>query len=71
MTLLRRHRIARGLSQVQLAARLKVDQSTVSLWEAGQIPRPCMIPKLARMLGMDPMTLTRILEPEMNGKELA
>jgi transcriptional regulator with XRE-family HTH domain len=66
VTMLRRHRLAAGLTQTALAKRLKVVPSTVSLWESGTIPSPEMIPKLARMLGIDPMTLTRVLEPEMD-----
>jgi transcriptional regulator with XRE-family HTH domain len=66
MTLLRRHRLAAGLTQTALAKRLKVVPSTVSLWESGNLPHPEMIPKLARLLGVDPMTLTRVLEPEMS-----
>lgn len=65
MTLLRRHRIAAGLTQTALAKRLEVVPSTVSLWESGKMPSPEMIPKIARLLGVDALTLTRILEPEM------
>lgn len=65
VTLLRRHRLSRGLTQTALAKRLKVDPSTVSLWESGAIPTARMIPKLARLLGIDAMTLTRVLEPEL------
>lgn len=65
MTLLRRHRIAKGMSQTALARKLKIVPSTVSLWESGSsIPKPEMIPKLARLLGMDAMELTRVIEPE-------
>lgn len=64
MKLLRRHRIANGLTQGELAKKLDVDQSTVSLWESGQFPHPSVIPKLARFLGISAMELTLILDPD-------
>lgn len=65
MRLLKRHRLAQGMSIAELAARLKVDASTVGAWETGRNnPRPKMYPKLARILGIDPLELTRIVEPE-------
>jgi len=66
MTLLRRHRLARGLTQTALAKRLKLKTpSTISYWESGQsLPSPQWIPKLARVLGVDAMELTRIIEPQ-------
>lgn len=66
MSLLRRHRLAAGLTQTALAKKLKVVPSTVSFWESGSsIPNPAMIPLLARILGIDAMTLTRVIEPEL------
>lgn len=66
MTLLRRHRIAAGLTQAALARKLKVVPSTVSYWESGEsLPSPEFIPPLARLLGVDAMTLTKIIEPEL------
>jgi transcriptional regulator with XRE-family HTH domain len=66
MTLLRRHRVARGLTQTALARKLKIKSpSTVSLWESGvNFPHPDMVPKLARILGVDAMHLTKLIEPE-------
>lgn len=67
MTLLRRHRLAAGLTQTALAKKLKLKTpSTVSLWESGEtIPHPRLIPDLARLLGIDAMTLTRVIEPDL------
>jgi transcriptional regulator with XRE-family HTH domain len=65
MTLLQRHRLAAGLTQTALAKKLKVVPATVSLWESGaNLPHPKQIPVLARILGLDAMTLTRVIEPE-------
>lgn len=65
VTLLRRHRMARGLTQTALAKKLDLSPSAVSLWESGDfMPKASLIPKLARLLGIDPMELTRIIEPE-------
>lgn len=65
MNLLRRHRISRGLNQTDLAKKLGVVPSTVSFWESGDsIPAPKLIPKLARILGIGPMELTRVISPD-------
>ena len=65
MTTLKRARYAKGLSQQQVARKVGVTQSTVGAWEAGEnLPRPVVIPKLARVLGIDAMDLTRFLSPE-------
>lgn len=65
MTLLRRHRIARGFTQTALAKKLGVDPSAVCFWESGaKMPRPELVPKIARIFGMTPMQLTLIIEPE-------
>ena len=67
VTLLRRQRLARGLSQTALAKKLNVVPSTVSLWESGEsCPKAETIPKLARLLGVDSLELTRLIEPEMS-----
>lgn len=66
VTLLRRQRLARGLTQTKLAKKLGLKSpSTVSFWESGEtIPNPELIPKLARLLGVTSIDLTRMLEPE-------
>lgn len=69
MTLLKRHRMAKGMTQTALAKALKLKtQSTVSFWESGQsVPSPKLIPKLARVLGISAMELTRVIEPDGAG----
>jgi transcriptional regulator with XRE-family HTH domain len=65
MTQLRRHRLAAGLDQADLAKRVGVSVSSVSLWESGKsIPRGRMFPKIARVLGIEPIELTRFIQPE-------
>jgi transcriptional regulator with XRE-family HTH domain len=68
MRALKRHRLAKGLSMHDVASRLKVHVSTVGAWETGRnIPRAEIFPKLARVLGVDPLELTKIVEPEPVG----
>jgi ribosome-binding protein aMBF1 (putative translation factor) len=63
MTLLQRHRIARGLTQAGLAIKLNVDASTVCLWESGATaPSPKRVKKLARILGVSAMKVTELIE---------
>ena len=51
-----------GITQVQIAAALNIDQSTVSLWESGKThPRAKLLPKLAKMLGC---TVDELLAPD-------
>jgi transcriptional regulator with XRE-family HTH domain len=64
VTLLRRHRIALGMTQTALAAKMGIAPSTVSYWESGRwLPHPRFIPKLARVLGLDALELTKVLDP--------
>jgi ribosome-binding protein aMBF1 (putative translation factor) len=63
VTLLQRHRIARGLTQTALAGKLHVSPSAVSLWESGEsVPSPSRIKKLARLLGVSALKLTELIE---------
>ncbi len=66
MTLLQRHRKARGLTQTKLAKRLKLKTpSTISKWESGESePNPALLPKLARIFGINALELTRVIAPE-------
>jgi len=58
---LRRLRIERGLSQVQLSERMYVTQSTVARWENGsRLPDAAMISRLAQCLGVDVNTLLSV-----------
>lgn len=65
VSFLKRHLIANGLSGSALARKLKVTPAAVTRWLSGQsTPKPKYVPKLARMLGIDPMELTRIIMPD-------
>jgi transcriptional regulator with XRE-family HTH domain len=65
MTLLRRHRLAKGLTIIQVASRLRVTAATVQGWETGQWkPRPEMYPKIGAVLGIEPIEITRFVSPE-------
>ena len=66
MTLLRRYRLAAGMTQTQLAQRLGIGSSSVSFWESGTtLPSPQMYPKLARILGVDALELTKAVDPDL------
>ena len=62
---LRRLRIAADLSQQQLAAKMKVDRSTVAKWESGQrLPDIAMANRLSQCLHADVLSLMREAEAE-------
>jgi transcriptional regulator with XRE-family HTH domain len=64
MTMLRQHRLAKGLTAARIGKRIGVSRAAVSSWETGRcLPHPRYIPKLARVLGLKPMVLIRILSP--------
>jgi transcriptional regulator with XRE-family HTH domain len=48
-----RWRRARGMRQVDLAAKLGTHERTVQTWENGRRPRPHWMPQLAEVLGVD------------------
>ena len=51
---LRKLRMDRGLSQLQLAEQMFVTQSTIARWESGsRLPDASMITRLSRCLGVD------------------
>jgi transcriptional regulator with XRE-family HTH domain len=56
---LKRHRRGAGLTQVELAEKAGLAQSTVTMIETGQIaePRPGTLKALAEVLGLKPMDL--------------
>jgi transcriptional regulator with XRE-family HTH domain len=61
--LLKIKRHALGLTQQQLADKLRVTNGTVSEWERGNNwPHPALIPKLARLFKMKPEEFARELE---------
>ena len=52
MKVIRKMRLARGLTQAKLAEALVVDTSTVTKWETGEAkPRADKLPLLAKILG--------------------
>lgn len=69
MSLLKRHRMTAGLDGKQVAKRVGVTQSTYSAWETGtHRPKPKHFKKLAQVLDIDPMTLTRVMFPESDSQ---
>lgn len=52
-----RYRTARGLTQVDLAARVGVNVNSVRAWEDGVYPRARRFAELARVLEVDPVHL--------------
>lgn len=65
VTLLKRYRLSEGLDQSAVAGRVGVTVSAYSAWETGRcVPRGKHVRKLAGVLGVDPMELTRIIVPE-------
>lgn len=62
---LRRLRIAAGLSQQQLAAKVNVDRSTVAKWENGhRLPDYAMMDRLSECLHADMASLMRQVEKD-------
>ena len=58
---LRKLRMERGMSQVQLSAQLYVTRSTVARWENGsRLPDAAMISRLSKCLGVDVNTLLSV-----------
>jgi transcriptional regulator with XRE-family HTH domain len=65
MTLLKRHRLAQGLSQQEVAQRTGCSIAAYSSWETGRsMPKAKRVKKLARVLSIPPMELTHVLVPE-------
>lgn len=58
---LRKLRIKRGLSQIQLGKQMFVNHSTIARWESGsRLPDTATIPRLAQCLGVDANTLFQL-----------
>lgn len=65
MNVLKRHRLALGLTQAKLGRTVGVTQSCVQRWESGRnLPEPATFPKLARALQVDALTLTQFVAPD-------
>lgn len=63
--MLRRARIAAGLSQKDLARRVQVTPGAVSAWEAGEyMPKSRLFPKIAKILGVNAWELTQFIAPD-------
>jgi transcriptional regulator with XRE-family HTH domain len=61
-------RKAAGHTQEDVAAVLHVDRSTVIRWEAGDhAPLPYLRPKLARLLGLSPEQLQKLIDDDSDG----
>lgn len=61
---LRRHRFAKGWTQVRLAKLLGVSISAISDWESGKRkPHPKNFMKMSRLYGVDPLAFTRVVAP--------
>lgn len=65
MRLLKRHRIATGMTLSQVAKRVGVTVGAASGWENGTHGMtPKHLVKFARLLGMHPIALSKIIEPD-------
>jgi transcriptional regulator with XRE-family HTH domain len=53
------YRVAKGLTQGQLAVLVGVSITSEQTWERGAIPRPRYVPRLAEALGVDALQLLR------------
>ena len=52
MTKIKEFRIALGMTQSELAAKMGVSQATIGMWETGdRMPRASKLQKLAEILG--------------------
>ena len=62
---IRQRRLALGMEQKELAARLGVHKNTVSSWETGRTrPDVTQLPALCKALGLSPYTLLGMAEPQ-------
>ncbi len=64
-----RHRIARGLTQQDLAHEVGVSATSVQAWERGAQPRPRLIARLSEILRVDCLALLKELEDWRSTKE--
>lgn len=72
LTPLARHRMARGLKQMDLAKLMQVDQSAISAWESGRYrPEPSRIAALANHLNVTPLRCAELLDaaPTLGGAQ--
>lgn len=65
MTLLKRHRLAKGLTLRQLGKLVGATAASVHGWETGKcVPSAEKFPKLARVFEIEPMEITRLVSPD-------
>ena len=56
--LIKKYRIAKGITVVQLAKKLKLSRASVYYYEAGvKMPNPKMLVKIAKILEVEPKDL--------------
>lgn len=64
---LKRYQLASGLTGTEIAKRVGVTQAAFSGWATGKtMPSPKNFKKLSRILGVEPLTLTRAISPEQD-----
>jgi transcriptional regulator with XRE-family HTH domain len=69
---LKRRLVATGKTDEEIAKIMGVSKSTVSKWCSGtHFPHPSHIKKLARIVAVSPLELTRIIQPEHSGSSAA
>lgn len=55
---IKKYRMAKGLSVIEFAKKIKVSRTTVYNYESGiQLPTPKKLVKIAKFLGVDPKEL--------------
>lgn len=65
MRLLKRHRVATGMTIEQVAKKVGVSTGAVSGWENGTHGMtPKHLKKFAKLLGIHPIELSKIIEPD-------
>jgi transcriptional regulator with XRE-family HTH domain len=65
VSFLKLHLTAKGMNGSDLARKMKLTPAAVTRWLSGQTtPKAKYVPQLARMLGVSPMDLTRIIHQE-------
>ena len=53
-------RLTKGLTQTELGEKLGMAYMAVFNWESGRLPRPNKLPKIARILGVEPEELAKL-----------
>lgn len=62
-------RLTKGYSQQELGERVNVNASVICGWENNRLPRASAIPKLARILDIEPKELAELwMEDSLGGQ---